>query len=205
MSTRLYLTRHGETEWNVVHRMQGELDSPLTELGVRQAESLKVVLDKVDIDMIYSSPSPRAMRTAEILRGAREIPLTASESLMEMRFGIWEGQVHSEVQAHYPKQWDRFWNNPEEFAIANSETYTQVQTRALNLLNDIIRKHSSKSLLIVTHTIVIKLLMAHFQGTDMKHLWKSTEIEPASLSRVDISGQTAKIVMHGDISHYPFS
>ncbi|GIP26144.1 phosphatase [Paenibacillus sp. J23TS9] len=203
MSTRLYLTRHGETEWNVVHRMQGEMDSPLTELGVHQAESLKAVLDTVHIDVIYASPSPRAMRTTEILRGEREIPLIASESLMEMRFGIWEGQVHSEVQTHYPEQWDRFWNNPEEFAIANSETYAQVRTRALNLLNEIIRKHSGESLLIVTHTIVIKLLMAHYQGTDLKQLWKSTEIQPASLSRVDISGKTAKIVLHGDTSHYP--
>lgn len=72
MSTRLYLTRHGETEWNVIHRMQGSKDSPLTELGVRQAESLKAVLDTVPIDAVYASPSPRAMRTAEISCGGKE-------------------------------------------------------------------------------------------------------------------------------------
>ncbi|QQZ59329.1 histidine phosphatase family protein [Paenibacillus sonchi] len=58
MSMKLYLTRHGETEWNVVHRMQGFEDSPLTALGVRQAESLKTVLDAVPLDIVYTSPSP---------------------------------------------------------------------------------------------------------------------------------------------------
>jgi len=203
MSTRLYLTRHGETEWNVIHRMQGSMDSPLTELGVRQAEGLKAVLDTVHIDAIYASPSPRAMRTAGILRGEREIPLAGSESFMEMRFGIWEGRVHSEVQAQYPEKWDTFWNDPEKFAVQGGETYVQVQTRALAMLDEIVRKQSGKTILIVTHTIVIKLLLAQFLGTALKQLWNPPVVQPASLSIVDLSDNTAKVVLYGDTSHYP--
>jgi Fructose-2,6-bisphosphatase len=202
MRTQLFLTRHGETEWNVVHRMQGFKDSPLTELGVRQAESLKTVLDTVPIDLIYSSPSPRARRTAEIVRHGRDIPLEISADLMEMGFGIWEGLVHPEVQAQYPEQWDHFWHNPEAFAIQDSETYRQVETRAVNFIQEVLQKHSGKSLLIVTHTIIVKLIMAYFEGNDLKQLWKSPEIEPTSLSRIDISDNVPKVILHGDISHY---
>jgi broad specificity phosphatase PhoE len=204
MSTQLYLTRHGETEWNVVHRMQGFKDSPLTELGVRQAECLRTVMDTVAIDIMYSSPSPRAMRTAEIIRGGRTIPLETSEALKEMGFGIWEGRVHAEVQAHYPEQWIHFWHDPEMFSIKDSETYAQVQNRAIHFTQEVLQKHPGKSVLIVTHTIIIKIIMAYFESSDIKQLWKSPEIHPTSLSRIDILDHTPKVVLHGDTSHYQY-
>lgn len=202
MTTRLYLTRHGETDWNVIHRMQGSLDSSLTDLGVRQAKGLKTVLDAVSIDLVYTSPSPRAIRTAEILRGDREVPIESSESLMEMSFGIWEGCLHSEVQAKHPREWESFWNDPDKFAIQDGETYMHVRDRVLALLDEIVRKHAGKTLLIVSHTIVIKLLLAHVMDIDLKLLWKTPEIRPTSLSIVDVRDSSANIVLHADTSHY---
>ncbi|KWX72658.1 hypothetical protein AMQ83_36505 [Paenibacillus riograndensis] len=202
MSMKLYLTRHGETEWNVVHCMQGFEESPLTALGVRQGESLKTALDAVPLDIVYTSPSPRAIRTAKLICGDRNIPLETSEALMEMGFGIWEGRVHADVEAEFPEQWNLFWNDPEKFAITDSETYTQVQDRAIGFLNEIVQKHPGKSLLIVTHTIIVKMLMAHFAGSELKQLWKSPEILPTSLSRIDITDDAAEIILHGDVKHY---
>ncbi|NUU59387.1 histidine phosphatase family protein [Paenibacillus agri] len=201
-STKIYLTRHGETEWNLVHRMQGSEDSPLTPRGLQQAEWLRKGMHTVPLDAIYSSPSPRAVRTAELVRGERSIPLETSEDFMEMGFGLWEGSLHSEVAPRYPEQWDNFWKDPEKFELEGSETYGQVQARALHKLQDILEKHEGQSVLIVTHTITIKLLMAYFEGKAMKELWGLPEIHPTSLCRIDITDGIPDIVLHGDISHY---
>jgi broad specificity phosphatase PhoE len=201
-STKIYLTRHGETEWNLVHRMQGSEDSPLTPRGLRQAEWLRRGMHPVPLDAIYSSPSPRAVRTAELVRGERSIPLETSEAFMEMDFGLWEGCLHSEVAPRYPEQWDNFWKDPEKFELEGSETYGQVRTRALHKLQEILERHEGQSVLIVTHTITIKLLMAYFEGKVMKELWGLPEIHPTSLCRIDITDGVPEVVLHGDISHY---
>jgi probable phosphoglycerate mutase len=204
-NTRIYLTRHGETEWNLVHRMQGFQDSPLTLLGLKQAEWLRKGMQAEPLDAIYASPSPRAVRTAEIVRGDRSIPLETSEAFMEMGFGQWEGCLHSEVAPRYPEQWHNFWKDPEKFKLEGSETYGEVRTRALNKLQEILSRHEGQSVLIVTHTITIKLLMSYFEGKAMEELWGLPEIHPTSLCRIDIADGTPQIVLHGDISHYEAS
>ncbi|EQB85893.1 hypothetical protein M918_16965 [Clostridium sp. BL8] len=78
--TRLYITRHGETLWNTEGRMQGWNDSPLTDLGIKQAEWLRDRIQDEKIDAIYSSPSNRAFKTAEIVRGGREIEIIKHEA-----------------------------------------------------------------------------------------------------------------------------
>jgi probable phosphoglycerate mutase len=82
--TNLYITRHGQTEWNVQGRLQGHLDSPLTELGVIQAEQLADSLVNVEFDVIYSSPSLRTVRTADMIRGERPIDITIEDKLREI-------------------------------------------------------------------------------------------------------------------------
>ncbi|MNR53382.1 hypothetical protein D3C85_1733890 [compost metagenome] len=77
-----------------------------------------------------------------------------------------------------------------------------MQDRAIGFLNEIVQKHPGKSVLIVTHTIVVKMLMAHFAGSELKQLWKSPEILPTSLSRIDITDDAAEIILHGDVKHY---
>lgn len=88
---RLYLTRHGQTEWNVSQKMQGACDSPLTELGVRQAEQLQKRLELLPVDKAYVSPLKRAMDTARLLVGGRGLELIADKRLSEASLGAFEG------------------------------------------------------------------------------------------------------------------
>ena len=92
-STKIYLVRHGQTVWNVKKRMQGHQDSPLTKLGILQANWAKEALDDIKIDIIYSSPSNRAYKTAEIIKGNRKIPLVAKNNLREINLGDWEAMI----------------------------------------------------------------------------------------------------------------
>lgn len=201
-TTTLYLTRHGQTEWNVQQRMQGHQDSALTPLGVQQAEWLSRGLKEVQLDAIYTSSSVRAMRTAEIIRGERNIPLTDCDELKEICMGIWEGCESSQIELTHPEQHHHFWKDPEKFSVQGSETFREVQERARQKLMEIVDKHEGQSVLIVTHTVVIKVLMAHFEGRVMEKLWDLPYIYPTCLCRIDLTDGVADIVLHGDTSHY---
>ena len=160
--TIIYLVRHGQTQWNVAHKLQGHQDSPLTELGVRQAEWLGESLANEPLDVIYSSSSLRARRTAELISDTREIEILESHDLKEINLGIWEGKTQAEVKEADPEQFDYFWNDPAKFHVQSSETYQEVSNRSIDLVHKIIHANQGKSILIVTHTVVVKLIMSYF-------------------------------------------
>jgi probable phosphoglycerate mutase len=206
-TTTVYLTRHGQTEWNVQQRMQGHQDSPLTPLGVQQAQWLGRGLQDVQLDAVYASSSPRTLCTAELILGERdrEIPVTACDEFKEICMGGWEGCESSAIKQSDPEQYRYFWEDPGKFGIAGSETFAGVQERALAKLQELVDRHTGQTLLIVTHTVVIKVLMAHFETRAMEKLWDLPYIYPACLCRIDITEGVPEIVLHGDTSHYEAS
>ncbi|MGM1047007.1 MAG: histidine phosphatase family protein [Bacillota bacterium] len=200
--TVIYIARHGQTEWNVEHKLQGHQDSPLTELGIKQAEWLGESIQNEQIDIIYSSTSFRARRTAEIIRSTREIDIIESNDLKEINLGIWEGKSQTEVKEIYPQEFNLFWNDPEKFNVEGSESFQEVSKRAINKLHQIISENQGKSILIVTHTVVVKLFMAYFEDRLMKDIWNPPYIHPACLCKVEIEMKTPKIILYGDTRHY---
>ncbi|NQX49601.1 histidine phosphatase family protein [Paenibacillus tritici] len=204
-TTTIYITRHGQTEWNVQKRMQGHQDSELTPLGVQQAEWLSRGLQGVHLDAVYASSSTRALRTAEIIRGERTLLLTACDEFKEIGMGVWEGRDSAELELQYPEQHLFFWGDPEQFSVEGSETFAAVQERALRKLREIIDLHAGGTVLIVTHTVVIKVLMAYFEDRAMNKLWDLPYIYPTCLCRIDITDGVPEIVLHGDTSHYETS
>ena len=200
--TILYLVRHGQTEWNQDHRLQGHMDSPLTALGIQQAEWLAESLREVPIDVIVSSPSRRAVHTAEILRDVRDLPIHEYSDLKEICLGVWEGQTQKAAEASDPVQFYNFWNDPEHFKVEGSETFEEVAARAVSALKGILASYQGKSILIVSHTVVVKTIMAFFEGRILKELWNPPYIHPTCLSKIELTGEAAEIIMHGDIRHY---
>ena len=84
MKTTVYVTRHGETEWNVEKRMQGRKNSALTENGMLQAKQLGDRMKDLPIDAIYSSPSERTLHTAELIKGERDVPISRMSISMKL-------------------------------------------------------------------------------------------------------------------------
>ncbi|WP_144026426.1 GNAT family N-acetyltransferase [Paenibacillus sp. FSL H7-0331] len=200
--TTLYIVRHGQTEWNIQHKIQGHQDSPLTEKGIQQAQWLSEALGDAKIDIIYSSSSRRAVRTAELIRHTRDIEIKESDAFKEMNMGVWEGRTQEEVQDSDPESWDYFWNDPEKFQIQGGETFSAVSERSVNELNRILYEHRGKSILIVTHSVVVKLLMALFENRSMNNIWNPPYIHPACLCKVEFLKGVPEIILHADIAHY---
>jgi phosphoserine phosphatase len=201
--TWLYLTRHGQTEWNVENRFQGSSDSPLTEKGVRQAEYLAERLRGISFDAVYSSPAGRALRTAEILCGDRDVAIRELPDLREMELGDWEGMRSEEIEVRFPEEFDRYWRKPHLYRRERGESYIDVQRRVVSSMGEILRSHPGGNVLIVTHTVVLKTLMAHFEGRPLDRLWDPPYIHPACLNLVRVGEGKREILLHGDIAHFP--
>ena len=90
---KLYMIRHGETNWNTVKRLQGATDIPLNENGEALARATCEGMKDITLDMIFTSPLKRAYRTAELVKGERDIPLIVDERIRESCFGDYEGLV----------------------------------------------------------------------------------------------------------------
>ncbi|WP_053365728.1 histidine phosphatase family protein [Bacillus sp. FJAT-27245] len=197
----LYITRHSETIWNTQKRMQGWGDSELTENGVKNAVSLGSRLKDIKFDAIYSSPSGRTVSTAELVKGERKIPIILDDNLKEINIGEWEGQTFSAIQVKYPNEFHSFWNTPHLYSSLNGESFDELRNRVLNFINSIQDKYSEGNILIVTHSVVIKTLLALFKDYSLEKLWEPPFIQDTSLSIVEFNGKERNIVLEGDLSH----
>lgn len=99
---RLYLIRHGETDWNKVKKLQGKSDIPLNAFGEHLAEETGEALSTVPFDVAYTSPLKRARRTAELVLGDRNVPILDEKRIEEMGFGIYEGLICKEEASEIP-------------------------------------------------------------------------------------------------------
>ncbi|MBQ5696553.1 MAG: histidine phosphatase family protein [Clostridium sp.] len=200
MGTIIYLTRHGETEWNIEKRLQGRGDSPLTKYGIQRAKELRDRIKNIDIDVIYSSPIKRALNTANILRGNKNIDIVTDDSLMEMCFGDYEGKKIDIVQEENPS-WDinLIMQGNVEICAPNGENLKEVRERISKLMNKIIAENMGKSILIVTHGITLKALMYYFKDKDVN----SEVMGQATLTKINIDEKNNfYIEFKNDDSHF---
>ena len=172
--TRIILTRHGQTLWNVEGRVQGSLDSPLTEKGILQARSLAVRLRDEGIRYIYSSDTLRAMDTAEEIRCELGLAnIYTNPALREFSFGEWEGRIWQEVREASPdifKIWD---SEPHLVTAPGGENMARVLERAWEYLQCLIKTHTGKTICLVTHGLTLKLLVTKALGFEI-HEWAKT-------------------------------
>lgn len=198
----IYLTRHGETEWNLIRRMQGQKDSPLTELGVKQATWLSERLNGKDFSYIYTSPLGRARSTAEILNKSLKAELVEDHRLKEIYVGDWEGQLISDIEVKHSKENDDFWHNPVAFQMDGKETFQEVRDRAADFFEDLISKHGSGKVLVVSHAILIKGLLNYIQGMDVSRYWEGKHILPTSLTKINVLDSRFSLIYIGETSHH---
>lgn len=197
---KLFITRHGETVWNIEKRLQGWKDSSLTESGVQNAIALGKALTTTVFESVYSSPSERTIHTAKLIIGDQDIPFYLEQKLREINMGDWEGRTHAEVAESETDSFHSFWNTPHLYITKKGESFLEVQHRAVKAINEIKTAHQSGNILLVTHTVVIKCLLAYFKNLPLEKLWEPPFIHDTSLTVIEI-GEENKILLEGDITH----
>lgn len=199
--TKLYLTRHGQTVWNFEKRFQGQKGSPLTELGVKEAEWLGDRLKNVEFQAIYSSPLPRAYNTANTVKGDRDLRIIKDDRIKEMHFGDWEGQKAELISENHTEMFDNLWNNPVEYTSDNGETFQELYDRVIPAIEEIKDNHDG-NVLIVAHGIVLAIIMLYVKGRPLKDLWKDTILPNTSLTIIEAENDKFNIKLYGDILHH---
>jgi broad specificity phosphatase PhoE len=150
-ATRFILVRHGETEWNVQEREMGQLDSPLTPLGLDQARRLAARLAETEIHGIYSSDLPRAARTAAIICEHTGHPVTFDFRLRERNMGIFQGLTPSESDSRFTKERADYRTLGFDYVIPNGESARQRLDRTVGCLDELAQKHPEQTVLVITH------------------------------------------------------
>ena len=198
---RLIIVRHGESEWNRIHRYQGQLDAPLSELGLRQAEALAARLKGEKLDYIYTSPLQRAARTAEAIAmyhpGA---PFTPSDALLEIHHGEWQGKFAEEVIAQYGEGLAEWRAHPTRSQMPGGESFSNILKRTLDFQEQICAEHKDQTVLISTHDVVVKILVADALGMNMdriNRIW----VTNASISVIEYGTDLPYLVSLSEACH----
>ena len=164
--SRLILIRHGETEWNVEGRYQGQADPPLNSKGRQQARSLASKLSGAGLELLISSPLKRAAETAQILAEILDLPVLLDDRLMEIHQGDWQTRLRSEIEGQYPELFRRWESEPWQVTPPNGENLYQVQERVDAFLEETLQHYPESCIGIVTHRIPIALIKMRFQDMD---------------------------------------
>ena len=178
---KIYLCRHGETDWNKANRIQGNVNIPLNDEGIRLAQLTKDGFDKehLHFDKVYSSTLDRAIQTATILCGHHEIIQDARIS--EIDFGDYEGLP---VPMTPPQKEDELYNlyccfnNPASYIPkGKGESYKQVLDRAKSFLEtEIVQNNTSEEcILIAAHGGIIRALLGLIEKDELHQFWSISQ------------------------------
>lgn len=199
---KVYLTRHGQTEWNLLGKMQGRLNSDLTELGKNQAQWLGKHLKDTKIDIICSSSSGRAYDTAKLIKGDRTIDIEQYDDLQEVYLAEWQGMLHRDIEAQEKDQFNAYWHAPDRFIPGDKESFEMLIKRGGKVFNEIINKHADKDILIVSHGVTLKAIFAYVKSLEVKEFWSGPFMQSACLNIFEIKENHVKILIEGQITHY---
>ena len=160
----VFLVRHGETDWNrAPKRLQGKKDISLNQNGLSQAKCLSEFFKEEDIAVIYSSPLQRAYQTAEIINRFHNLSITWDEQLVEMDFGIWEGEIVTRIQHDQPHLWEQWKENPQELKLPHAESLVKLVNRSMEAVRRVSAIAGRKKI-IVTHGAFLRAAMLGFSG-----------------------------------------
>ena len=157
-----FLVRHGQTVYNSQERMQGVCDSPLTEEGIQQVRESAAALETVNFTKAFSSPLGRAVATAKIILGNRNIPLQTIDDLHEFDFGSWEARPFTELGDELFKR-----RMNRDFSDLGGEDEETVRARSRRAFDNIVSQCSDRDVvLVVSHGLFSDLTMAELFGID---------------------------------------
>lgn len=181
---KIYLLRHGQTDWNCIWKMQGATDIPLNETGIRQAHEAAERMKDEHYDAIYSSPLVRARVTAEIISEKLGMNFTVDERLKEMCFGVLEGTTpdYSEINPNRK----RFFDEPANYVPdPTAESFDDVGRRCESFLDEL-KKTGYDRVLIVCHGALTKSMLRVIYHKSVSEYWDTPPQPNCTAIEVDL-------------------
>ena len=199
---KLLLVRHGQTDWNIARRFQGQSDIPLNKVGQKQAMTLANRLSKQPIDAIYSSDLQRAMETSKVITqmSGYKPELRSDPRLREINFGDWEGLTYNEIKEKYSDVLVARENDVYKNAPTNGETLEQLTIRVQSMIDELYAKHKDQTVLVVAHGGVLQILLCLALKLNPTMYWQF-HLSTASLSEIAFYPDGAILNLLNDTCH----
>ena len=200
--TRILAIRHGETAWNVDTRLQGHLDIPLNDEGLRQAQHLAQALVQRDaIDAIYASDLSRAHTTALAIAQRLGQTVTTHTGLRERHFGAFQGRTFAEIEVELPEHaWHWRKRTPDWAPPGGGESLTVLRERVIQTVEALAAARAGQHIVMVAHGGVLDILYRAAARLDLQapRTWALTN---TAVNRLLWTPQGLSLVGWGDTSH----
>ncbi|EYE88394.1 hypothetical protein Q428_08320 [Fervidicella metallireducens AeB] len=199
--SKIYLVRHGETEWNKAQRTQGCSNNiPLSEEGIKQAKALGERLKNKEIDLFFSSELGRAYETANIIASYHNKKVEIVEAFKEINFGVWEGLQYKEIMEKYKEVYSIWHYEPHLAKIPGGEDILSLKERSMTKLIEILNNNKEKNILIVSHGITIKVMICAMLGIDLANMHKIRQ-DNTSLNLFEYNDRGFSVIHLNDTCH----
>lgn len=193
----IYIVRHGETDWNKEHKVQGAVDIPLNKYGIHLAEETADGLENIRFDAAYSSPLSRAKKTAEVILKGRNIKIKEDKRIQEICFGAYEGMcIGGEQMDPKSGEFNKFFVDTENYVpIDGGETVPQLMKRTGEFCVSCvkIRNISQKKVLVTTHGSCDDSIIEQYKKILMWRLWKNGVPATCAVTIVDERKENRKL------------
>lgn len=198
VATRVYLVRHGQTEWNAERRIQGQLDVPLSPVGHQQAECAADALAGEPLAAVYASDLRRAWETAAPIAGRHGLPVIQAPALREAGFGVWEGLSETEIVARYPEEYRLWRSNSLLHRPPGGETIEDLQRRAACLYERVLREHAGQSVVLVGHGGSIRALVLYAIGAPLD-AYPRLRMRNASITLIEVGDRGPVLALYDHV------
>lgn len=200
----VYLVRHGQTDWNATHRLQGLSNIPLNANGIETARMTGEKLAHISFTKAISSPLDRAYQTCQLILSSKTIPIETNSDLRELSFGDYEGLSIYGSHKNIPDDtfYDTFFHHPEHYKTPpNGESLRELRLRAKHFLETLQKKSEweDETILITAHGAILCAILAEIHQYDMANFWGKGLLKNCSVTILNIQKSSIQIQVENEI------
>ena len=182
---KIFIVRHGYSLGNEKGLITGHYNCDLAEYGFRQAKLLcDYIVKNLKVDKVYSSDLCRAVNTIKPMAEALNLPIIKEPAFREMAVGEWEAIAFKKAKRLYPEAFDKWMNTDDGGHVIGGENWSDVQSRSVKRLNEIVKEDDGKNIVICTHGGVIKVLQCYFAGLSIDKVSDIDWVSNTSITEV---------------------
>lgn len=200
--TKFIIVRHGQSKAQECGYLVGCTEAPLSELGERQAHAVcQYILKKYKVDVIYSSPLSRACNTVKGVADELDLPIIKENELREFNFGQWEGLSLEEIKNKFDGGYSKWASDPGVVVPHGGEAMSHLQARVVDKLKEIGKKEDGRTVLIGSHSSVIRALLCYIQGLPLTKMKNTPWVVNGSVADINFDGENFYICKFGFDGH----
>lgn len=200
--TKFIIVRHGQSKANECGYLVGNAEAPLSSLGEKQAKAVsEYILKTYKIDVIYSSPLSRACNTVKGVADELNLPIITEDDLTEFNFGEWEGLTLEKIKNDFDDGYGKWAKDPGTVIPHGGESMAHLQERVVRKIKEIGVKEDGKTVLIGSHSSVIRALQCYVQGLPLTKMKNTPWVVNASLAEINFDGENFYIYKYGYDGH----